>query len=477
MKCNNVMTFLSQLRAKSVSASISDDNLKYLVDSGYVERLSKDDYEKLSASLANLSTVQNEDEGAHAKEVADEETLSHDQKRTHSIRFFFEGRDKKEADRERVQVDEQNVSKDGETVHEKDEELQSLIQKKSILDKQVPFGECCLSLTGKGVTVLHDLTDRIYRVGDKEFEEFIQETKATETALQSIVEKASSFYREIRFATANMDTSPLASRNVDDEDYDEDEDEDYDEDSYRIKSKGVESSQLWSVSIGLAKLEGNYDEIKESFLQTVNMLQRFNSNLDSKLMAAETLVASGHASYPQLLGTLTSIESQVRQNGHVPEELSIGIATTLYCGINPDGLKRFDVFTRVTKSYMAAALLSSSQEAEDTLKQRFENFKSILDGWGYSPSEDTDLAATYLTLSRLDEKNAEDKMNVLVNALKSEFEFPLVPAAILTTMPLNANELLDLAEKGATILQSQLLATGLPHSELANLAIRLIYGH
>jgi hypothetical protein len=120
-------------------------------------------------------------------------------------------------------------------------------------------------------------------------------------------------------------------------------------------------------------------------------------------------------------------------------------------------------------------LLSISKEEQDDLSQKFDLFKSLFDLWGYSPSEDTDLAAAYLAVSKVSETDAREKMSVLAYALKAEFGFPLVPAAILTSIrALNADELLDLAEKAASILQP--FTVGLVHSELANLSIRMIYG-
>ena len=474
MKCNDVMTFLSQIGAKSITASISDEDLNFLISNGCIDCLSKDEYEKLLDSVADISKVTGELEELHTKEKTDEETFEQEEKKIHSIRFWLEGREKKEADREKAQEEEQLVSKDEETVHEKDAELQSLIQKKSMLDRQVLYGKRYLSLTGAGVVMLHDLSIRDYRVGDRDFKTFIQETKATEMELQAIAERAANYYQAIKIAIANMDTSPLAE-----EYYEEDEEEDYDEDEYRIKSKGVESSQLWAVSIGLAKLEGDPEKIKESFIQVINTLKGFNkSNLGTKLMAAETLLASGHSEdISQKTNILTTTDRQIRESNNVPEELSAGVTTTLFCGTNPGGLTRFDVFSKITKSYTAAAILSSSKETEDNLRQKFESFKFTFDAWGYSPSEDTDLAAAYLAVSQLGEDKAKEKMNVIVNAIKSEFEFPLVPAAILTSIQaLNANELLDLLEKAVTILQSQPLTTGLSHSELSSLAIRMIYG-
>jgi hypothetical protein len=475
VKCNDVMTALSQISAKSVNAPISEDVLKLLSTNGYIECLSKDEYEKLAASVENISTIDRELEEEQKKEGTNEETLARDEKKIHSIRFWFEGHEKKDIDRARIQTDEQLVSKDEEEIKEKGNELQALIQKKSILDRQVLCGEQYLSLTGTGTIMLHELTIRNYRVGDKDFGEFLHETKATEMELQAIAERANNYYSAIKAATSDMDTSPLAAKDRQSTWTSNDDDDDEDEEEYRIKSKGTESSQLWAISIGLAKLEGDPDKIKENFIQMINALQKFNnSNLDSKLMAAETLVASGRNT--ESLEALTNVDDQIRQSANVPEELSAGIAATIFCGANPDALTRFDdAFSKATKSYAAAALLSISKEEQNDLSQKFDVFKSLFGLWGYSPSEDTDLAAAYMAVSKLSETDAREKMSVLADALKAEFGFPLVPAAILTSIrALNADELLDLAEKAASTLQP--FTVGLAHSELANLSIRMIYG-
>lgn len=471
MKCNDVMTFLSQASSKCITVSISDEDLNFLISSGYIESLSKDEYEKLSASVADLPKVNRELEEERAKENSDEEAFIRDQKKIHSIRFWFEGKEKKEADREKAQAEEQLVSKDEETIKAENDELQPLIQKKSKLDRQVLCGERYLSLTGAGIVLLHDLTIRNYRVGEKDFENFIQESKATEMELKAMAERASYYYSGIKDAISDMDTSPLA--------FSDDEDVEEDDEDYRIKSKGVESSQLWAVSIGLAKLEGDPDKIKENFIQILNTLKGFsNSNLDSKLMAAETLVAAGHAGdISQNIDKLATTDRQIRQSANVPEELSTGVTATLYCGANPGASTRFGEFSKITKSYTAAAVLSGSQESLESLSQKFESFRSLFDSWGYSSSEDVDLAAAYLTVSPLSREDLRSKMSAIIDAIKAEFEFPLVPAAILTSIQaLNANEVLDLMEKAVTILQSQPLTMGLSHSELANLAIRMIYG-
>jgi hypothetical protein len=464
------MTFLSQVVSKCVTASIPDEDLNFLLSSGYIESLSKNDYDKLSASIADLPKVSSELQEARAKETLDEETLKHDQKKVHSIRFYLEGKEKKEADREKAQADEQLVSKDEETVKAESDELQPLIQTKSKLDRQTLCGEQYLSLTGAGVVLLHDLTIRNYRVGEKDLKNFVEESKATEMELKAMAERASNYYSGIKDAISSMYPYLTFSDVESDEEFEED---------YMIKSKRVESSQLWAVAIGLAKLEGDPDKIKENFIRIIDTLEGFSiSNLDSKLMAAETLVAAGHAGdISQSIDKLATTDRQISKSANVPEWLSTGVAATLYCGANPDASTRFSEFSRITKSYTAAAVLSGSQETLESLTQKFESFRSLFDSWGYSSSEDVDLTAAYLTVSPLSREDARLKMIAIIDAIKAEFEFPLVPAAILASIQaLNVNELLDLMEKAVTILQSQPLTTGLSHADLANLAIRMIYG-
>jgi hypothetical protein len=285
--------------------------------------------------------------------------------------------------------------------------------------------------------------------------------------LKAMAERASNYYSGIKDAISDMYPYMTLS------------DDEMNEEDYRIKSKGVESSQLWAVSLGLAKLEGDPDKIKENFIQILDTLKGFsNSNLDSKLMAAETFVAAGRAGdISQNIDKLTTTDRQIRQSANVPEELSTGVTATLYCGANPGASTRFNEFSRITKSYTAAAVLSGSQESLENLSQKFESFTSLFDSWGYSSSEDVDLAAAYLTVSPLSEGDARCKMSAIIDAIKAEFEFPLVPAAILASIQaLNVDELLDLMEKAVTILQSQPLTMGLSHADLSNLAIRMIYG-
>jgi hypothetical protein len=312
--------------------------------------------------------------------------------------------------------------------------------------------------------MLHDLTIRNYRIGDIEFSDFMNECKATTDTLQAIAQRA-------RFYADNIKPSIAPSE----EDVEEEEER-------RIRERGLDS-QLWAVSVGLAKLdtvsESELNDTKEKFLRTLSSLEvaaGFKSKLDSKIIAAEVITLSTMVPTPEQIQSLLSVDEQVRR-ARVPEDRSIQIAATLLC--MGGSVEEFEKLTKKIKSYQAAAMLSTIDLPSEQLHDRFRSFKSLFDSWGYSESEDTDLAAAYLSATKL---TADDighdpstKMITILNILKNDLEFPLLPAAILTSIEaLNASEVTDLVEKGAGILHS--VATDLERPELVSLTVRMIYG-
>jgi len=235
-------------------------------------------------------------------------------------------------------------------------------------------------------------------------------------------------------------------------------------------------SALWSVGIGLAKLQGDQQQILERFLSAYNSLQHFNSNVGSKLMAAEVMAAT-NSDFINLSSSLTDLEQRLRNDANVPEEQSVGIAATLLYGGpgSSTSFDRFVEFSKITESKETAAILAITNIATDQLTSKFHSYKDMFDDWGYSTSDDTDLAAAYLSISPLVADDVKSKMNTIVDALKSDLQYPLVAAAILTSMStLEATESLDLMEKGVSILSN--FATGLGRSEMVSLAVRMIHG-
>jgi hypothetical protein len=324
--------------------------------------------------------------------------------------------------------------------------------------------------------MLHDLNIRNYRVADTEFSDFIGECEATTDALQAIAQRA-------RFYADNIRPS-LAPAWQDE--YEDEYEGEQEEELRRIRERGLDS-QVWAVSIGLAKLETNNEselnDTKEKYLRTLSIFQvnaGITSNLDTKAIAAEIITLSTMTPSDEQIQSLSDLSQQLEKK-KVSQELSLKVAATILCG--GGSLEKYLEFAKTTKSYQAAAMLSTINIPPDQLRDKFKSFKSIFDSWGYSASEDTDLAAAYLSITPLtaddvshDQLNSgRTKMITIVDVVKNDLEYPLLPAAILTSIAaLNADEVLDLTEKGAAILHS--LAPDLERSELVSLAVRMVYG-
>jgi len=236
-------------------------------------------------------------------------------------------------------------------------------------------------------------------------------------------------------------------------------------------------SALWSVGIGLAKIQGDRQAILERFLSAYSSLQRYNSSIWNKLMAAEIMAAT-NSEFMTLSAFLTDLEQRLRTEAHVPQEQSVGIAATLLYGSasnNATTFSRFIDFSTLTESQEAAAILAITNGDTQELTSKFHSYKDMFNDWGYSTSDDTDLAASYLSISPLVAEDVNTRMNAIVDALRSDLAYPLVAAAILTSMSsLSPAEAIDLMEKGVAILQSHTSYLG--RSELVSLAVRMVHG-
>jgi hypothetical protein len=384
------------------------------------------------------------------EERSTEATMEKEEKKTHSILFHFEGREKKEAELETVESEKEAVSKEEAEIAERSSKVNELIQKKSMVDRMVPYDARYLALTGLGAITLNDLNVRNYRVSDSEFSDFIEESKETSGELRSIAERGSFYVSTIRTEFPKTDLS-----------------------------------QLWSVSIGLAKLRGDQNQISQGFLLALSILHHFKSTIENKMMAAEIMTSfrgdpsqSSNNSLQNLLESLVSLDKELRHAAKVPKQLSAGIAAIIMFGRRFDGTyptERFVEFSKMTSSYESAAILAVLNVPSDQLADKFRSFRSLFSSWGYETSEDTELASAYLSIGDLGPDDVRTKMTIVLDALKNYLEYPLMAAAILTSIAtLEANETLDLMEKAATLLGS--VAPGLERSELVSLAVRMIHG-
>lgn len=452
MKCNDVRTLFSQVAAKSVSMPLGTVDLNSLATNGYVSVMQKPEYDQAVTDVANLAqmndALQNEMLQARATAAA----TWRDNRKTHSILFHFEGREKREAELANLQSERVALASEQQDIAAKDSKIKELIMKKSAIDRMVACNGQYVSLTGLGVVTLNDLNIRNYRVSDDDFSEFVEETKETSSELRTIAER-----------------STFESNNL------------------RNELPMVDPSQLWAVSMGLGKLEGDPAQLNQRFLLALRILQHYKSTLDNKLMAAEIVTAvrtgpsqtaTDNSDLQSLQKPLADLDKQLRHHGKVPKQLSAGVAATMMFGKRYDGTyptDRFIEFSRMTRSYESAAILSIVNDPSNQIPSKFQAFRSMFGFWGFSTSEDTELASAYLATSDLGPDEVRTKMAITIEALKLYLEYPLVASAILTSIStLEANEALDLTEKAFSILGSY--APALQRSELLSLSIRMIHG-
>jgi hypothetical protein len=452
MKCNDSRIFLSQIAGKSVSTLIGPGDLNFLATNGYVNLVQKQDYDQAVADVANL-TQMNE---ALQNEIMQERTTAagmwRDERKTHSILFHFEGRDRKEAEIANLQSERTALASEQADIAAKDSKIRELIMKKSAIDRMVPYNGQYVSLTGLGVVTLNDLNIRNYRVSDEDFSAFIEETKETSSELRSIAERSV-----------------------------------FESNSLRTELPNLDPTQIWSVSIGLGKLQGDPVQLNQRFLLALRMVEHFKSTMDNKMMAAEivTAVRPGPTDTPtdnsdvqNLAKPLSDLDKQLRHHAKVPKQLSAGVAATVMFGRRYDGSYPIDTFigfSKITRSYESAAILSVINDPSSQLPGKFQAFRSMFNLWGFQTSEDTELASAYLATSDLGPDDVRVKMQVIIDALKLYLEYPLVASAILASIAtFEANEALDLTEKAFSILGSY--APGLQRSELLSLSVRMIHG-
>jgi len=462
MKCSDVRTFLAQMTYGEDPSSIialPSADMGYLSANGYILRTTKADYDKGVADVGRLTqmTAQMNAEKAEVQQAA--ATLQKDEREEHSFLFHFEGKEAKDELSRRVQDETAVVSKEESELTAIEANVNALIQEKSAVDRMRPYGDSYLSLTGLGTLTLSDLNVRNYRVADQEFPDFIAEIKATYTELRSIADKATSYAILLKAKVPEIDDEERPS--VDD-----------DQGSHRVEVPSL----LWSVAIGLAKLQGDNDQIATRFTEALDVLQNLDSTTPNKLMAAEIMTAANQ-DLQSLESTLRSFDKQLRDEG-VPKELSAGVAATIMAGRRYDGtypMDRFVQFKQLSSSYEAAAILAVMNLSYGDLSAKFQSFREMFTAWGYMASEDTEIASAFLAIGELNQNEVSEKLKHIVEQLHNYLEYPLVAGAILASIPVfESHEVLDLMEKAVTLLSGY--ARGLERSELVALAVRMIHG-
>jgi len=462
MKCGEVRAFLSQINDRENPITpIPAADLNYLSVGGYVLRTNKEDYDKGADEVARLSQMIAEMNTEKAEEELAEETLQQDERKEHSFLFHLQHEEEKDELLQRTQNETATVSREETDLSAVEANVNELIQKKSMIDRMAPCDGEYLSLTDLGSVILNDLNVRNYRAVDQEFADFSAEIMATYTELRSIADRAVSYIFLLKPRVTGIGDVEYSNN-------------DHDVGGHAMVQA---PSLLWSTAIGLAKLQGDTDQIGERFIQALNGLQNLDSTTPNKLMAAEIMTALSSQEVQSLESVLRDLDQGLRKQG-VAKELSAGVAATIMAGRRFDGtypLDRFTQFRQLTSSHEAAAILAVMNVPYDGLSSKFQTFRLLFTSWGYMTSEDTEIGSAFLAIGELNADEVGEKLKYIVEQLKNYLEYPLVAAAILASMPVfESHEVLDLMEKAVTLLSGY--AAGLERSELVALAVRMIHG-
>jgi hypothetical protein len=465
LKCSSVRTFLSQINDREEPiAPFPAADLDFLSANGYVLKTTKEEYDKGVDEVARLSQLIAQVNTESAEEKQADTALQQDERREHSFQFHFGRTKDKEELRQKVQSESAAVSQKESELMSMEANVNGLIQEKSMIDRMVAYDGGYLSLTGLGTVILNDLNVRNYRLADIEFSDFLTEIKATYAELRSITDTASSSAVFLKYRVADL----LGL---------EEDDESSNENDAQGQPPARTPSLIWGIAIGLAKLQGDPDLIKNRFAQALDLLLSFDSTPPNKLMAAEIVTAVRSQDVQSLATVLSNLDKQLRGQ-NVPKELSVGIAATIMAGRRFDGTyptDRFTQFKQLTSSFEAASILAVLNVRYNELSSKFQGFRTMFTSWGYTTSEDTEIASAFLAIGELSEDEVGEKLKYIVDQLMNYLQYPLVAAAILASISVfEAHEVLDLMEKAVTLLSAY--ATGLERSELVTLAVRMIHG-
>jgi hypothetical protein len=439
--CRDIYNFLNQVRNRSVTAPLTDADAGRLAQLGLVAFLDAGQYRGLQAEVATIDARQ----AAIAQEGGEEfrlrAELDAETRKTHSILFHFEGREKQQAEKDalvRTQAQAQSVGAD---LTQKEKELAELVAKRSLLDTLGPCGNGYVALTGPGQVALRDLGVRMYRAADLDFSAYWDQCERITGELNGLAANGAAYVAAV--------SNQLA---------------------------GIDRSQLWATSLGLAQHQPSAAAGVPAFVQTYRTVYGMSANDPNRWMASEILCALAGPVEGQV-ATLASLVREVRGLG-VPSDAALGVAAVLLFGRREDGsfaTANLAQFLRATRSYESAALLAILNRPVDELGAKFASARSMFASWGYNPSEDVELSSAFLAVSELPIEGISTKLAIIARGLRAYLEYPLVAASILTAVAtLEANETLNLLEQAYEIVGRRAMPMTQP--ELICLAVRMVHG-
>ncbi len=433
--------FLDGVRHRTATAALPDADLANLGQLGIVQVVTSAQYTQLAQDLGTLDARRS----AIGQEASDRYRLASqvraEDARTHSILFHFEGQARRETEVAQEAKDAAALrSLDGDLVA-RQQQFEALLAQRSVMDSLTPYGGGYVGLTGFGAMQWRDLGLRLYRTSDVDFGAYWQEVQQVDHELNDIGSRSASYFAQLYGRLPSSDRS-----------------------------------YLWAIAVGLSKTQADVAQGTGAFLSAYGAIGGLAHNDENRLLSAEILSALPRPP-AETVPMLGQLEVSVRKAG-VPKESSLGVASIVLLGQRQDGsfaLPELANFLRLTPSYESAGLLAILNRPFEEVAGKFGQLRALFQSWGYQPSEDVELASSYLTLSDLPADGISTKLTILSRGLIQYLEYPLVASAILASIPvLEANETLNLLEHAYEIIGRR--AMPMTQAELICLAVRMVHG-
>ena len=437
----SIYDFLNQVSAGTAAPGISSGDEALLQQLGLLRILNADQYQQLTAAVANLAP----EAASISQETMSESQLAavlqREDQRSHSVLFHFKGQQKREAALQQEAQDRSSLASMEGDLAAKQRAYADLVAQKSLLDTLRPYGDRYIALTSLGAAQIRDLGVRLYRVADVEFSTYWQGMQTILRDLSGLADGGGRYEGSLASALA-----------------------------------GTDPANLWAVAIGLARAQPDPTVGLPAFQQIYNELTAVSPNRENQLMSSEVLFALP-ARIVDVRPILVDLFGQVAHLG-VPRDAALGVASILLVGARADGTYATDYlpqFLRITRSYESAALLSILNLPYDQVAQKFTSLRAMFAGWGYTPSEDVELSSAYLTLSDLPADGVSTKLGIIAKGMSAYLEYPLVAASVLASLAtLEANEALNLLEQAYEIIGRR--AMPMSQAGLICVAVRMLDG-
>jgi len=439
--CQTVYQFLSQVGARNVTAPLVDADIGLLKQYGIVQLVTADEYHNLETNVAALDTAQQALDQETAQRVGLTLDVQSEDRRTHSVLFHFESKEKQSGEVAKEQQDEARLRSLDEDLAKKQQDFAELIAQRSLRDTLTPCGDGYIGFTALGVVETRNLGLALYRVGDADFGAYWTQSRQVQQELNDLATSAAGYYPRMATQIANADPA-----------------------------------HLWGIAVGLGKDQPDPTQGVPTFVDAYDALEGLSSNMENRLMSAEILVSKGGPVGPSVQA-LASLRKPLRALD-IPDESCLGVASILWVGQRADGTlatANLPAYLGITRSYESAALLSIVNVPVSDLAAKFQTLRSMFRSWGYQPSEDVELSSAYLSVSELPADGVSTKLGILAKGLSTYLEYPLVAASVLASLgTLEANETLNLLGQAYDIIGRR--AAGLGQPELICLAVRMLRG-